>query len=73
MKKIEKSERELLEEINRKLEDLVSLIAIQGKDTDTQIKILIKRKYKPREIASFIGLTPNAVRLRKFKKLRGSA
>lgn len=68
MNKDERTERELLIEINNKLHDLLSHFVIQGKDIDIQIKILTKRGYKPRDIASFLGLTPNAVRLRKFKK-----
>lgn len=70
MKKLEKSERDLLEEINNKLEDLLSLFAIQGKDIDIQIKILTKKRYKPKDIANLLGLTPNAVRVRKFRKNR---
>lgn len=72
MKKLEKSEKDLLIEINNKLQDLISLYVIQGKDVDDQIQILTKRGYKPTDISTILGLTPNAVRLRKFKTNKGA-
>ena len=38
--KKEKSEKELLKEISEKLDKIIALIVMQGKDVDTQIKIL---------------------------------
>ena len=40
MSKTGKSEKELLEEINKKLDTLIGLIAIQDKNQDEQIHIL---------------------------------
>ena len=69
--KIEKrSTEELLEEISKKLDKLSGILAIQNKDTDVQIKILINLGFQPNEIAKLLGLTSNAVRLRKFKSSR---
>lgn len=59
-----KSERELLEEISKKLDMLIGIFAIQGKDTDAQIHILKHRGLDWEEIGSLVGMKPDAVRMR---------
>ena len=64
----EKSEKELLEEISKKLDKLIGILAIQGKDKDEQIKILKKLKFTSEETGNLLGLTDTAVRMRKSWK-----
>ena len=60
MAKKEKSESQLLKEINRKLELLIAAIASQNKEKTSQAKLLRKR-FKPKEIADILGTTPNTI------------
>ncbi len=55
--KKEKSEKELLEEINEKLDKIIALLAIQGKDENTQIQILKKLGFEAEEIGKLLGVT----------------
>ncbi len=59
-----KSAEELLEEINEKLNKLVAISAIQGKETNIQIKILNDHGFTWEEIGKLVGLTPDAARKR---------
>lgn len=60
----DKTERELLVEISQKLDRLVAVTAAQGKDADTQIGILRGFGFDWTFIGSFIGLQPEAARMR---------
>ena len=64
MKKLEKSEKELLEEISEKLTRLIAISSIQGKDTNIQIKILHDHEFEWDEIGKLVGLTADAARKR---------
>ncbi len=62
--KSEKTEKGLLEEINVKLDQLVALVACQGKEVDTQIEILRRFGFDWPFIGSVVGLLPDAARKR---------
>jgi len=66
--KKEKSEKELLEEISGKLDKLIGILAIQGKNEDDTIKILKKLGFTSEETGTLVGLTDAAVRMRKSWK-----
>ncbi len=66
----EKTERDLLKEINARLNQLVGLIAIQGKSEDDQIRILTDLGFDSRTTGSFLGLPPGTVRRRRSQKRR---
>ena len=68
MPKKEKSEKELLGEISEKLDKMISLIAIQGKDTDIQIDVLRGFGWEWQEIGKLVGLTSDAARKRHIRK-----
>lgn len=53
--KTEKTEKELLEEINKKLDRMMMAIVIQGRDEDDQIRILKRNGWKSEEIEKFLG------------------
>jgi len=72
VKKKEKTELELLNEISRKLDLLIAAVASTNKERNAQAKLLTKQ-FKPFEIAEILGTTPNAVRLLLHKsRKRGS-
>jgi len=56
---------EILEEINRKFDKLLALIACQGKPTNTQIQILTKAGLTGEEIGGLLGISGDAVRHRR--------
>ena len=51
-----KSEKELLEEISGKLDKIIGVLAIQGKEEDTQIRILKKLGFQPEEVGKLLGI-----------------
>ena len=55
--KNKKTSEELLEEINEKLDKIIALLAIQGKDENTQIQILKKLGFEAVEIGKLLGVT----------------
>ena len=59
-----KSDNELLQEINEKLDKLIGIHATQGKDTDTQIAILHGFDWKWDEIGRLVGMKGDAARMR---------
>ena len=70
VKKSEKTEVELLQEINEKLDDLVASFLIQGKEKEDQIRILVNRKFSNSKIANFLGIpkgTVDGIRAKKKK------
>jgi len=60
MSKEKKSSEELLEEISEKLDKIVALIAIQGKEEDAQIRILKKLGMKSEEVGDLLGVKGRA-------------
>jgi len=68
MSKKEKSEKELLEEISNKLDQIIAVLATQGKDTDTQIDILHEFDWEWDKIGQFTGMKGNAARMRHMRK-----
>ena len=63
----EKTERELLSEVSNKLDRIIGLLAIQDKDEDTKIRILYGLGFDAPSIGSLVGLSANAVRVRKSR------
>lgn len=61
---MKKTTEDILMEIDRKLGIIISLISIQGKDIDTQIRILKKQELEWNEIGMLVGLTADAARKR---------
>jgi len=57
MSKNPKSSEMLLSEINEKLEKIIAILAIQGKDEDTQIRILKRLDFPSDEIGKLLGVT----------------
>lgn len=60
----EKTEKELLKEISEKLDKIIALIAMQGKDVDTQIKILRGLKLEWSEIGRLVGIKGSVAQVR---------
>lgn len=61
----QKSERELLVEINEKLTQILGVMAIHGKDQDDQIRILTNMGFDGKTTADMVGMTHGALRNRK--------
>ncbi len=61
----EKSEKELLKEISEKLDKLIGILAIQGKNKDEQIRILKKFGFPSNLTGILVGMKESAVRNRK--------
>ena len=51
-----KSTEELLSEISQKLDKIIGILAIQGKDEDTQIRILKQLGFEAIEIGNILGV-----------------
>ncbi|MGA2220673.1 MAG: hypothetical protein ABSH21_02660 [Verrucomicrobiia bacterium] len=62
-----KSDNELLEEIGGKLDLVIALLAIQGKEQGAQIKILYSLGFDSNTIGRLVGMSGTAVRVRKFR------
>lgn len=56
-----RSERELLEEISKKLSELIAINGISGKEKDEQIKYLVNFGFSNAEIAKIIGIPKGTV------------
>ena len=63
-----KSEKELLEEISGKLDKIMGVLAIQGKEEDSQIRILKNQGFNSEEVGKLVGLKETTVRMRKSWK-----
>lgn len=59
---IEKSEKELLQDIVEKLEKLIGITAIQGKNEKIQAKILKSLGFKYKEISQLIGVAEGTLK-----------
>ncbi len=66
VKKKEETEIDILKNIERKMDKLTGIIAIQGKEKDEQIKILTALGFTSTEIAPLIGTTAGNVQKRNF-------
>jgi len=58
---------EVLEEISQKLDKVIALLACQGKDVNTQIRVLRGLGLSYGEISEFTGISSEAVRKRLFR------
>jgi len=65
MSKSGKSEKKLLEEINEKMDKLIGILAIQGKNEDEQIRILKMLGFNSKQTGSLLGIEDSAIRHRK--------
>ena len=63
-----KSEKELLKEISNKLDQIIAVLATQGKSVDIQIEILHGFGWKWDEVGKFVGLTGLAAQKRHSRK-----
>jgi hypothetical protein len=61
-------EHEILKEISSKLDILIGLAATVGRDDDAKIDVLTTLGYGPAFIAPLVGLTPNAISVRVFRR-----
>jgi hypothetical protein len=66
----EKTEKQLLEEMNERLRQIAGLLAIQGKSQDEQITILTGLGFDSTTIGLFIGISGDAVRKRRTRNKR---
>jgi len=62
VKKKAKTELQLLNEISRKLDLSIAAISSQNKEKTSQARLL-RKQFKPAEIAIILGTTANAVRV----------
>lgn len=70
---MEKTERQLLTEISEKLDNLIGIMAIQGRDKDEQVKILTSLEFSNALISKVTGIPKGTVdttraRIKKGKK-----
>ena len=64
-KKKEKSEKELLSDINKKLDKLIGILAIQNiKNIEDRIYLLKNLDFKSNEVALLVGIKADAIRRR---------
>ena len=71
MKKKALSEIELLGEINVKLDDLITLFIVQGKEKEEQINIMVDREYSNSQIGSLLGIPKGTVDGIRAKQKKG--
>jgi hypothetical protein len=57
-----RSETELLSELNKKLDQVIALLAVQGRNPDEQIRMLYEFGYDSTFIGKVLGRDPSAVR-----------
>ena len=62
------TEIEILKNIEKKLDRLTGIMAIQGKERKTQVQILTTMGFNSSEVASLIGATPENVRQINFQE-----
>ena len=68
-----KTDNELLNEINDKLNQVIGLLSIQGKPEAEQIRILDALGFESNKIGMFLGISGVAVRKRKMMARRNKA
>ncbi len=59
--KKELTEADILSRIEDKLDDLITLLIIQGKEKEEQIKIMVGREYSNSQIADLLGIPKGTV------------
>lgn len=62
---MEKTEKELLKELNEKMDKLIGVTAIQGKSENAQIKVLMSLGFKYKEISAITGVAEGTLKSRK--------
>ena len=55
------TEISVLLEISKKLDDLITLFAVQGKEKDDQIKIMVSKGYSNSQISVLLGIPKGTV------------
>lgn len=65
---MDKSAEILLAEISEKLDQIISVLAISGKDADTQIDILYGFDWEWDDIGRMVGMSGSAARMRHTRK-----
>lgn len=71
MAKNEKTEKDVLMEISQKLDRLIGILAIQDKDRDDKISILVSLGFSNSEISKLIGVpkgTVDSIRAKRKKE-----
>ncbi|TKJ17582.1 hypothetical protein CEE44_03550 [Candidatus Woesearchaeota archaeon B3_Woes] len=58
----------ILHEISKKLDKLIAISAIQGKDEDRQIKILKSLKFTYKDISNLIGIPEGTLKIRDHRE-----
>ena len=69
--KNQKNEIDLLIEISEKLDNLISLLLVQGKEKEEQIQILVNRAFSNSRISQLLGIpkgTVDTIRAKQSKK-----
>ena len=66
----DKTELELLNEINNRLAQITGLLAIQGKSEDEQINLLTGLGFDSKTIGLFLGMSSDTVRVRRMRSKR---
>ena len=62
--KKEKSEKELLGEISKKIDKLIAIVSLQGKTEDQQLAILKELGFTSKEASVFTGISYSSIRHR---------
>lgn len=65
------TEISVLLEISKKLDDLITLFAVQGKEKDDQIKIMVSKGYSNSQISVLLGIpkgTVDSIRAKQSKQ-----
>ena len=62
------TEAELLVDIGQKLDKLIALAAIQGKEEERQLSILNAMKFTDKEVSILMGISVGALKMRKHRK-----
>lgn len=64
------SDNQLLHEISKKLDEIIALMLIRGRDEDAQIRLLRERGHDWNQIGSLVDLSADAARMRLNSKSR---
>ena len=67
-----KSEQVLLDEISQKLDQIIAVMAISGKEQNDQIRILRDRGFDWKQIGTLVGLNPGTARMRLKSDSKGA-
>jgi len=66
-----KTANDLLEQISRKLDKLIGVIAIQGKEKNDQIGVLVSLGFTNLEISKITGIPKGTIDWTRAKKKKG--